>query len=104
MPEPVVLKTDPSLISLSTEHRALLSCAALRLVERPCLTEKELIAHSADADALMVIAEPLTERVLSALRDCRIVARFGVGLDNIDLDVATRLGLQVTLRARRIGR
>lgn len=96
MTEPVVLKTDPSLISLGEAHRALLRSAGLRLVEHPCLTEDELIAHGADADALMVIAEPITDRVLDALRGCRVIARFGVGLDNIDLEAATRRGLQVT--------
>lgn len=43
-----------------------------------------------------MIAEPITERVITALPNVRVVARFGVGLDNIELDAATRHGLQIT--------
>lgn len=43
-----------------------------------------------------MIAEPITERVIAALPNVRVVARFGVGLDNIELDAATRHGLQIT--------
>jgi D-3-phosphoglycerate dehydrogenase len=93
---PIVLKTDPPFVAFSDPHRALLQDAGLQLVERSCPTEEELIAHAQDADALMVIAEPITDRVLAALPKLRVVARFGVGLDNVDVTAATRRGIPVT--------
>jgi glyoxylate reductase len=49
-------------------------------------------------DALLCfVAEPITADVLEAAApSCRVVSSFGVGVDNIDLDAATRLGIRVT--------
>ncbi|HEU0165686.1 MAG TPA: phosphoglycerate dehydrogenase [Thermomicrobiales bacterium] len=55
-----------------------------------------LLAAVADADALVVRSETqVTERVLGAGRKLRVVARAGVGVDNIDLGAATRAGVLV---------
>ena len=49
-----------------------------------------------DADALVVRSETeVTEEVLAAGRNLRVVARAGVGVDNIDLNAATRAGVLV---------
>ena len=49
-----------------------------------------------DADALVVRSETeVTEEVLAAGRNLRVVARAGVGVDNIDLTSATRAGVLV---------
>ena len=59
--------------------------------------EARLIALAADADALLcTIADPITERVLAGAAPLRIVAQFGVGTDNIDLEAARRHGIVVT--------
>jgi D-3-phosphoglycerate dehydrogenase / 2-oxoglutarate reductase len=50
----------------------------------------------ADADALMVTVQEVTEAVLDAMPACKVVARVGTGLDSIDLDGAARRGVQVT--------
>lgn len=48
------------------------------------------------ADALVVRSETeVTEAVLTAGENLRVVARAGVGVDNIDLDAATRAGVLV---------
>jgi D-3-phosphoglycerate dehydrogenase len=91
-----VLKTDPALLPFRDGERSLLADLGLDLVERHCGTEEELIEHGRGADALMVIAEPVTARVIEALDGCRVIARFGAGLDNVDLAAATRAGVQVT--------
>jgi D-3-phosphoglycerate dehydrogenase len=93
---PTVLKTDARLLTFRDDERSLLADLDLDLIERHCETEEELIEHGQGADALMVIAEPVTARVIDALDDCRVIARFGAGLDNVDLEAATRRGVQVT--------
>ena len=61
------------------------------------LDEDGIIALVEDAEALIpTIADPLPARVLEACRHLAVVAQFGVGTDNIDLDAARRLGLTVT--------
>lgn len=55
-----------------------------------------LLTAIRDADALVVRSETeVTEDVLRAAPNLRVVARAGVGVDNIDLDAATRAGVLV---------
>lgn len=60
-------------------------------------TETELLDELPGHDAAVVqLTEPLTEGVLVAARpQLRLLAQIAVGLDNIDLDSAQRLGLPV---------
>ncbi len=59
--------------------------------------EDRLITMARDAEALIpTIADPISERVLAASSHLRIVAQFGVGTDNIDLDAARAHGIVVT--------
>jgi D-3-phosphoglycerate dehydrogenase len=93
---PTVLKTDANLVPFGEPQRGLLAEHGLELIERPCVTEEELIEHGRGADALMVVAEPVTARVIEALDGLRVITRFGAGLDNVDIEAATRAGVQVT--------
>ncbi|MDL4814239.1 C-terminal binding protein [Actinomadura opuntiae] len=58
--------------------------------------EDELIALAPRADAILTCWKPVTAAVLDAAPRCRTVARYGVGLDNIDVGRATELGMVVT--------
>jgi len=60
------------------------------------LSPEELKRRIADVDALVVRSETkVTAEVLDAARRLRVVGRAGVGVDNIDLDAATRHGVLV---------
>jgi D-3-phosphoglycerate dehydrogenase len=60
------------------------------------LPKDELIARIGDYDALVVRSETkVTADVFEAAHRLRVVGRAGVGVDNIDLDAATRLGILV---------
>jgi D-3-phosphoglycerate dehydrogenase / 2-oxoglutarate reductase len=54
-----------------------------------------VLEHAADADALVMSWTPVTRLVIDQLRRCRIIARFGIGVDMIDLDAATERGILV---------
>ncbi|HUH92070.1 MAG TPA: C-terminal binding protein [Casimicrobiaceae bacterium] len=57
----------------------------------------EFIAEAADCDALLnTYAGPITAEVMSRMPRCRIIARYGIGVDTIDLDAATKAGIIVT--------
>jgi D-3-phosphoglycerate dehydrogenase len=60
-------------------------------------TEEETIELLKGVAALIADGEPLTERVLQAARDLKIIARTGVGVDNIDLQAARERGIRVTV-------
>ena len=61
------------------------------------LTEAEISSFLKENNPIGLIAgvEPLTERVLTATPSLKIISRCGVGLDNVDLNAARRLGIQV---------
>lgn len=90
-----IIKTD-GMLTVEPEQMAYLDGLDIDFVEKTLLTEDALIAECQDADALMVLREPITERVLAALPKLKVIGRFGVGLDTIDVDAATRAGVQVT--------
>ena len=59
------------------------------------LTEDELIRFAGEADALLVGRDGITDKVLSALPQLKIIAKYGVGLDNIDSDALTRHSVEL---------
>src|SRR5581483_1531289 len=59
-------------------------------------TAASLASELADADALVVrSATRVTDELLGHARRLRVIGRAGVGVDNIDLDAATRRGILV---------
>ncbi|MEO8410566.1 MAG: C-terminal binding protein [Propionivibrio sp.] len=58
-----------------------------------CRTEDEVIAQCAQAEALLIMYAPLTRRVMEHLKQCKVIARYGVGVDTIDLHAAADLGI-----------
>jgi len=56
-------------------------------------TEEEVIARARDAAALVVTYSPVGRKVMSALKDLKVVVRTGVGYDVIDIPAATELGV-----------
>ncbi len=89
-----VVITDHSFKTVSVE-RELVEAAGGQLIVAQCKTEDEVIAACCDADALLVQWAPITERVLSGLTRCRVVIRYGIGVDNIDVVAAHRAGVAV---------
>jgi D-3-phosphoglycerate dehydrogenase len=57
--------------------------------------EEDLIRVCKDADGLLNQYALLTRRVLENLPKCKIVSRYGVGVDSVDLKAATDLGIIV---------
>ena len=58
-------------------------------------TEDEIIAGAQDADAVMVVAVPMSRRVIEALPKLKFIGRCGIGYDSVDLDAATERGIPV---------
>jgi D-3-phosphoglycerate dehydrogenase len=60
-----------------------------------CRTPEEVAAQAGGADVLINQYVPITAAVLDALPRCRLVVRYGVGVDNVDLRAATERGVWV---------
>ncbi|GGF87626.1 phosphoglycerate dehydrogenase [Paenibacillus abyssi] len=64
--------------------------------KKPGLSEDELVAIIGQYDALLVRSQTrVTERVMEAGKQLKVVGRAGVGVDNIDLEAATQRGIIV---------
>jgi D-3-phosphoglycerate dehydrogenase len=61
-----------------------------------CRTEDEVIEQCDDAAGLLIQYAPMPERVLRRLPELRVIVRYGVGVDTIDLKVAAELGIVVS--------
>lgn len=55
-----------------------------------------VVAAARGADALLTTYFPLTRDVIRQLERCRIIARYGIGVDSVDLDAASEAGIAVT--------
>jgi D-3-phosphoglycerate dehydrogenase / 2-oxoglutarate reductase len=91
-----VVVSDSTFPSLDLQ-RGVIEAAGfeLREAQPKCLNEDDVIARCADADALLVQWAPITRRVLKALPNLKGVVRYGVGVDNIDLEAARELRIGV---------
>jgi D-3-phosphoglycerate dehydrogenase len=50
----------------------------------------------ADADGVLNLRNDVDGQLLERMDDCRIVARYGIGVDNVDVEAATKRGIYVT--------
>lgn len=90
----LVVRTD-GILEIAQEDVDLLAEAGLDFREATCTSEQDVIDAARGASGLLVLAEPITARVLDALPDLEVVARFGVGLDTVDVPAATARGVRV---------
>jgi D-3-phosphoglycerate dehydrogenase len=90
-----VVITDYVWESLDVEKRTLEGLADL--VALKTKKPEEFLPQAADCDALLnTYAGPITADVMAKMPKCRIIARYGIGVDTIDLEAATRAGIIVT--------
>ena len=66
------------------------------LITADCHTEAELIASCAGADGILLNQAPMTGAVIKTLDKCRVISRYGIGYDNVDLKAAEEKGIWVT--------
>ena len=55
-----------------------------------CSSEEDMIDQCADADALLLDMAPATGKVIERLEKCKVISRYGVGYDNLDVDACTK--------------
>lgn len=90
-----VVLTDYVWESLDVEKKILGDLG--ELVPMQTKKPEEFLAQAADCDALLnTYAGPITAEAMAKMPKCRIIARYGIGVDTIDLKAATEAGIIVT--------
>ena len=83
-----IIITDCDHPSVEIEKK-ILSEINSELTLETCKTEEDVIAVASDADGIINQYAPFTRKVIKSLNRCKIIARYGVGVDNIDVEAAT---------------
>jgi len=92
---PTALYTDFPWADIDLE-RAILAEVGCEIIASPDNTEETLIRLAPGMETILTCGAPVTARVIDAADRCRHIARTGIGLDNIDVERASKRGILVT--------
>lgn len=92
---PTIVVTDYAFPDLALEQ-AVLDAAGCTLVGHHCKTEAELVQAVAQADAVITQFARINANVVAAMARARAIVRYGIGVDNVDLDAARQHGIPVS--------
>lgn len=93
-----VVITDCTMPDTGIE-RAVLSEIGADVIRLQLKTPDEIVAAARDADALMVQWLPITKEIIEQLEHCRVISRYGIGVDMIDVATAESHGIRVIANA-----
>lgn len=66
---------------------------AAEVLDYHCTTEEKVISVAKDCDALICQFAPITKWVIQSLNRCKVIVRYAIGVDNIDLKTAEEQGI-----------
>src|SRR5438093_10732814 len=95
MASPLVVVSDSVFPTLDPARTVLSAIGAeLQVAREP--TPEAIAQAAASADALLVTYAKITAEIIQQMPRCRIISRFGIGVDNVDIPAATDRGIVVT--------
>src|SRR5262249_15287288 len=77
-------------------ERDIIEGAGFALSHAQSKTEDEVIEYGRDADGVLIQYARVGAKAIDAFTRCQVIARYGTGVDIVDVEAATRRGIQVT--------
>jgi len=77
-------------------ERSIIEGAGFELRAAQCKSEDDVIEAGRDVDGVLAQYAHIGARAIDAFTRCRVIARYGTGVDIVDVDAATRRNIQVT--------
>jgi D-3-phosphoglycerate dehydrogenase / 2-oxoglutarate reductase len=77
-------------------ERAIIEKAGFELIAAQYKSEEEVIEVARDAAAVVAQYATVSARVIAELHECRVIARYGTGVDIVDVAAATEHDILVT--------
>lgn len=94
MKSPKIVVTDWTFPDLSVEEQ-IAKAQGVELVGRQCRTEAELIDLCREADAVITQFARVNAAVVGQMQQAKAIVRYGIGVDNVDLDAARTRSIPV---------
>jgi D-3-phosphoglycerate dehydrogenase len=91
---PTVALTDYTFPSLAIEE-AIFAAAGVTLRAGQWKTTEALVPAIAHVDAILTQFAPINATVIGAMQHAKVIVRYGIGVDNVDLDAAKHRGIPV---------
>ncbi|HWD93881.1 MAG TPA: C-terminal binding protein [Verrucomicrobiae bacterium] len=89
-----IVVTDWTFPNLDVEEEVI-STGGASLVGRRCKNATELISLVSDADAVITQFAKIDASIIGAMTRARAIVRYGIGVDNVDLEAAHNRGVPV---------
>jgi D-3-phosphoglycerate dehydrogenase / 2-oxoglutarate reductase len=89
-----IVITDHRFPDVEQERRAV-EAAGGTLVTGQAVNEEQVAELCRDADGVLTVRAPVTKQAISAMERCRIIVRYGIGVDTVDVAAATERGIMV---------
>lgn len=77
------------------QERSIIESAGHQLTIAQAKSPADVLALASDADALLVQWATIDKEVIDGLKHCKVIVRYGIGVDNIDLAAAKSKGIAV---------
>lgn len=90
-----IVVIEPGYLNYSAEENILQGWDPKFIVVPANAPEEEKLRQVSDADAVMVREATVSRPMIEAMQQCRIIVRYGVGVDNIDSLAAKEKGIYV---------
>jgi D-3-phosphoglycerate dehydrogenase len=95
MPTQKVAVTDYTFDCLDVEKAILEPLGCQVVGQKSGKDVQQLIALVKDADCVITQFAPVNAAVIGAMEKCRVIVRYGIGVDNVDLGAAAAKGIPV---------
>lgn len=89
-----VVITDSGFPNVDQE-KAIIESSDTALFSYQCKTETEVAQYCKDADAILTQWAPITAKVINQMVNCKVIVRYGIGVDNVDLEAARKKNIAV---------
>ena len=86
---------DNTFHSYHQEEKILAPLGEIKIVHESSQNEEDIIAVCRHSSAILVNEAKLTAKVLSHCKQCRIICRYGTGIDNIDSDFCLKQNIVI---------
>jgi D-3-phosphoglycerate dehydrogenase len=78
------------------EEKKVLNAIDAEVIIANCVTVQDVTETCKDADGILVNLAPMTAQVIEQLNKCKVISRYGVGYDNVDVNACTKKGIYLT--------